>query len=97
MVLCIYYYFILFHLYRRSILQNMIINNHKKQPTVLPIINLINKHNILQILKDGYVNKIEHDIKFKDIRNEILKVNPTIISDDFFDYINIRIKLFYLF
>lgn len=69
----------------------MIINNHKKQPAVLPIINLINKHNIQQILKDGYVDKIEHDIKFKDIRNEILKLNPTIIIDDFFDYINIRI------
>lgn len=90
MVLCIFYYFILLY-NRRSILQNMIINNHKKQPAVLPIINLINKHNIQQILKDGYVDKIEHDIKFKDIRNEILKLNPTIIIDDFFDYINIRI------
>lgn len=75
----------------------MIINNHKKQPSVLPIINLINKHNIQQILKDEYVDKIQHDIKFKDIRNEISKVNPTIIIDDFFDYINIRINLFAYF
>lgn len=75
----------------------MIINNHKKQPSVLPIINLMNKHNIQQILKDEYVDKIQHDIKFKDIRNEISKVNPTIIIDDFFDYINIRINLFAYF
>lgn len=73
------------------------LENHQKQPSVLPIINLINKNNIIEKIKDNYIDKVDHDIKFEVIQKEINNINANLNTSDFFDYINIRIIYLFIY